>query len=73
MMEHTLEYTALPLMMPTRHGQLVAVRQITVSDTGLLAELLGQLSERTLQLRYMRSGRFAPETIWNEAVRMTQR
>lgn len=60
-------------MMPTRHGQLVAVRQATVTDTALLADLLGQLSQRTLQLRYMRSGRFTHDALWNEAVRMTQK
>jgi GNAT superfamily N-acetyltransferase len=59
-------------MFRTLRGQLVAVRQATAADTLLLAELLCRLSERARYLRYMRSGHFSGEAIWNEAVRMVR-
>jgi hypothetical protein len=59
-------------MFHTRRGQLVAMRQAMAADTLLLAELLSQLSERALHLRYMSSQRFSADVIWNEAMRMTR-
>jgi GNAT superfamily N-acetyltransferase len=59
-------------MFRARHGQLVAVQQATAMDTVMLAELLCRLSERTRHLRYMRTGAFTAEVIWNEAVRMAR-
>ena len=71
-MHHQREHISQPLMVRTRRGQLVAVRQAMAADTVLLAELLQHLSERALHLRYMRSGGFSAEAIWSEAVRMTR-
>lgn len=71
-MQHHTEHTAQPLKFRTRHGQLVAVRPATPADTFLVAELLGRLSERTRQLRYMSSRHFSAAVIWSEAMRMTQ-
>jgi RimJ/RimL family protein N-acetyltransferase len=71
-MHHQRESISQPLMFHTRHGQLVAVRQAMAADTLLLAELLSQLSERALHLRYMGSQRFSADVIWNEAMRMTR-
>ena len=66
------EYRSQPLIFRTLRGHLVVVRQATAADTFLLAELLCQLSKRTLHFRYMRSGCFPAEAIWSEAVRMTR-
>lgn len=71
-MDHTSTHRSQPLAFRTLRGQLVAVRQAMEADTSLLAEMLCRLSERALHLRYMRSGSFSAEAIWNEAVRMTQ-
>jgi RimJ/RimL family protein N-acetyltransferase len=71
-MHHQSEHRLQPLMFRTLRGQLVTVRQAMAADTFLLAELLCRLSERTLHLRYMRSGCFSAEAIWSEAVRMTR-
>jgi RimJ/RimL family protein N-acetyltransferase len=71
-MDHQSEQRGQPLRFCTRRGQLVAVRQALAADTLLLAELLCRLSERTLHLRYMRSGCFSLEVIWSEAARMTR-
>jgi RimJ/RimL family protein N-acetyltransferase len=71
-MHHQIGHRAQPLLFRTLRGQLVAVWQAMAADTFLLAELLCQLSEQTLHLRYMRSGCFSGEAIWSEAVRMTR-
>ncbi len=71
-MHHQSEYRSQPLIFRTLRGHLVVVRQAMAADIFLLAELLCQLSERTLHLRYMRSGCFPAEAIWSEAVRMTR-
>jgi acetyltransferase len=54
----------------TLREQLVGVRQVTAADALLLANLLSQLSKRTLYLRYMSGRQFTPDVIWNEATRM---
>jgi acetyltransferase len=59
-------------MFLTLRGQLVAVRPAIAADTLLLTDLLCRLSERARHLRYMRSGYFSAEALWNEAMRMTQ-
>jgi RimJ/RimL family protein N-acetyltransferase len=69
-MHQQSEQISQPLMFRTRRAQLVAVRQATATDTLLLAELLCRLSERARYLRFMRSGHFSADLIWNEAVRM---
>ncbi len=71
-MNHQRESISQPLTFHTPRGQLVAVRQAMAADTLLLSELLSQLSERALHLRYMSSRRFSADVIWNEAVRMTR-
>ena len=70
-MHRQSEHLSQPLMFHTLRGQLVAVRQAMVADTFLLAELLCRLSDRARHLRYMRSGHFSAQVVWNEAVRMT--
>ena len=71
-MHQQSEYIPQLLKFHTLRGQVVAVRQVMAMDTLLLAEMLCRLSERARQLRYMRSGNFSGEAIWNEAVRMTR-
>ena len=71
-MNHQRESISQPLTFHTRRGQLVAVRPAMAADTLLLAELLSQLSERALHLRYMSLQRFSADVIWNEAMRMTR-
>jgi len=71
-MHHQREHIPQPLTFRTLRGQRVAARQAMEADTPLLAELLGQLSERARQLRYMSSRHFSAEVIWSEAVRMTR-
>lgn len=72
MTQHHTEQLAETLIFHTLRGQLIAVRQAMPSDTSLLAELLGRLSKRTLQLRYMSARPFSAEVIWQEAARMAQ-
>ncbi len=71
-MHHQGTHISQPLRFYTLRGQFVTVRQALAADTLLLSELLGRLSERTRRLRYMRSGYFSAEAIWDEAMRMTQ-
>jgi acetyltransferase len=71
-MHHQSTHRSQPLVFHTLRGQLVAVRPAMATDTLLLAELLGRLSDRTLHLRYMRSGGFSAEALRSEAMRMTQ-
>lgn len=71
-MHHQTTPSSQPLVFRTLRGQPVGVRQTMATDTLLLAELLGRLSEHTLRLRYMRGGGFSTEALWSEAVRMTQ-
>jgi len=73
MAQHQTEQLTQPLTFQTLRGLLVAVREAVPADTSLLAELLGQLSKRTLQLRYMSARPFSTEVIWQEAARMTHR
>jgi acetyltransferase len=68
----TSEHLSQPLIFRARRGHVLAVRQTLPTDTVLLAELLSRLSERTLHLRYMRSGHFSADAIRNEAMRMTR-
>lgn len=72
MAQHHAEQLTQPLTFQTLRGLLVAVREAVPADTSLLAELLGQLSKRTLLLRYMSARPFSAEAIWQEAARMTQ-
>jgi acetyltransferase len=65
-------YKTQPIGFRTRRGQFVAVRQATSADVFLMADLLGRLSDRTRQLRYMGLRHFSSEVIWNEATRITQ-
>src|SRR6266511_4384525 len=53
MAQHQTEQLTQPLTFQTLRGLLVIVREAVPADTSLLASLLGQLSKRTLQLRYM--------------------
>jgi acetyltransferase len=71
MAQHQTEQLTQPLTFQTLRGLLVVVREVVPADTPLLAELLGQLSKRTLQLRYMSARPFSTEVIWQEATRMT--
>jgi RimJ/RimL family protein N-acetyltransferase len=71
-MYHQNEPILQPLMFLTLRGRLVNVRQAMAADTVLLAELLCRLSERARRLRYMSSRHFSGESIWKEAMRMTQ-
>jgi RimJ/RimL family protein N-acetyltransferase len=72
MVQHHILQLAQPFLAHTLRGQLVTVRQAVPADTTLLAELLGRLSKRTLQLRYMSPRPFSAALIWQEARRMAQ-
>jgi acetyltransferase len=72
MAQHQTEQLTQPLTFQTLRGLLVVVREAVPADTSLLAGLLGQLSKRTLELRYMSSRPFTAEVIWQEAARMVQ-
>lgn len=71
-MDRQRETTPQPLIFRSPRGQLIAVREAQPADLGALAELLGRLSERTIQLRYMHLRRLTPGAAWSEAERMTQ-
>lgn len=61
-----------PLTFRTLRGEFIAVRRAMATDTVLLGELLFRVSERTLQLRYMRSGGFSADMFRSEALRLAQ-
>jgi GNAT superfamily N-acetyltransferase len=69
---HQIKQIAQPLAFHTIRGVSVAVREAMPADIPLLAELLGRLSKRTLELRYMTSRPFTAEVIGQEAARMAQ-
>lgn len=71
-MQYQIETIAQPLRFHSRQGQLVTARLATMVDTFLVADLIGRLSVRTRQLRYMSLRHFSADETWREAVRMTQ-
>jgi RimJ/RimL family protein N-acetyltransferase len=71
-MHHQVEDRAQTLIFRTRRGHSIAARQVQADDAGLLAGMLGQLSRRTLYLRYMSGRHFSADVIWNEAMRMAR-
>lgn len=70
MSSHQIKQIAQPGMFHTARGVRVMVRQAMPADIAPLAELLGRLSKRTLELRYMSSRPFTAEVIWQEAARL---
>jgi acetyltransferase len=72
MSSRQIKQIAQPFMFHTARGVSVAVREAMPADRALLAELLGRLSKRTLELSYMSSRPFSAEVIWQEAGRLAQ-
>src|SRR5262245_44515510 len=72
MSSHQIKQIPQLLVFHTARGVSVALREVTPADRVLLAELLGRLSKRTLELRYMSSRPLTADVIWQEATRMAQ-